>query len=109
MKAATDGQARRDRGIAALLRYGTWAASACIAIGMAMDFLLPQGGLPGLEQAGYRFVQAGVALFILLPVARVALMLALFLRERDYAYTAISALVLLIIAAGVLSGLGHFL
>ncbi|MCW0211596.1 MAG: DUF1634 domain-containing protein [Achromobacter sp.] len=95
-----DGQARRDRGIAALLWYGTWAASACIALGMAVDFLLPQAGL-----AGYRLVQAGVALFILLPVARVALMLAIFLRERDYAYTAISALVLLIIAAGVLSGL----
>ena len=73
---------------------------ACIALGMAWDFLLPEGG-----QGGYRLVQAGVALFILLPVARVALMLALFLRERDYAYTAISALVLLIIAAGVLSGL----
>ncbi|MBO9330007.1 hypothetical protein A6B37_10900 [Achromobacter sp. HZ01] len=97
MSAATDLQARRDRRIAALLWYGTWAASACIAIGMALDLLLPAGG--------YRLVQAGVALFILLPVARVALMLAIFLRERDYAYSAISALVLLIIAAGVLFGL----
>jgi uncharacterized membrane protein len=47
-------------------------------------------------------VKAGVAVFILLPVARVALMLTLFLRERDYAYTVIAALVLAIIAAGVI-------
>lgn len=101
MTQAADKQARRDRVIAGLLWYGTWLASALIAAGMALDFL-PQAlaGLRGLE-----LVQAGVALFILLPVARVALMLAIFLRERDYAYTAISALVLLIIAAGVVSGL----
>jgi uncharacterized membrane protein len=66
-----------------------------------VDFLLPAHG--GLRDLG--LVKVGVALFILLPVARVALMLAIFLRERDYAYTAISALVLLIIAAGVVSGL----
>ncbi|MGS1109755.1 DUF1634 domain-containing protein [Achromobacter anxifer] len=101
MTQAADKQAWRDRVIAGLLWYGTWLASALIAAGMALDFL-PQAlaGLRGLE-----LVQAGVALFILLPVARVALMLAIFLRERDYAYTAISALVLLIIAAGVVSGL----
>ncbi|WP_088142500.1 DUF1634 domain-containing protein [Achromobacter xylosoxidans] len=101
MTQAADKQAWRDRVIAGLLWYGTWLASALIAAGMAFDFL-PQAlaGLRGLE-----LVKAGVALFILLPVARVALMLAIFLRERDYAYTAISALVLLIIAAGVVSGL----
>lgn len=101
MTQGADKQAWRDRVIAGLLWYGTWLASALIAAGMALDFL-PQAlaGLRGLE-----LVQAGVALFILLPVARVALMLAIFLRERDYAYTAISALVLLVIAAGVMSGL----
>ncbi|MGS1009518.1 DUF1634 domain-containing protein [Achromobacter anxifer] len=101
MTQAADRQARRDRVIAGLLWYGTWLASALIAAGMALDFL-PQA-LAGLR--GQELVKAGVALFILLPVARVALMLAIFLRERDYAYTAISALVLLIIAAGVVSGL----
>lgn len=47
-------------------------------------------------------MKAGVAVFIFLPVARVALMLAIFLRERDYVYTVTAALVLAIIAAGVL-------
>lgn len=100
MTPAADRQARRDRIIAGLLWYGTWIASALIAAGMALDLVAQDAGLRGHE-----LVRAGVALFILLPVARVALMLAIFLRERDYAYTGISALVLLIIAAGVVSGL----
>ncbi|MGY6270861.1 DUF1634 domain-containing protein [Achromobacter denitrificans] len=101
MNTASGKQAGRDRGIGTLLWYGTLAASACIAVGMVLGFLLP----PDAAWAGPWLVRAGVALFILLPVARVALMLAIFLRERDYAYSAISALVLLIIAAGVVSGL----
>ncbi|WP_447921620.1 DUF1634 domain-containing protein [Achromobacter aegrifaciens] len=100
MTPAADRQARRDRIIAGLLWYGTWIASALIAAGMALDLIAPDAALRGHE-----LVKVGVALFILLPVARVALMLAIFLRERDYAYTGISALVLLIIAAGVVSGL----
>ncbi len=98
---AADWQARRDRLIAGLLWHGTWLACALIAAGMAFDFLAPGNAI----SRGPELVKAGVALFILLPVARVALMLAMFLRERDYAYTAISALVLLVIAAGVVSGL----
>lgn len=91
MKPATDNDERRERMIAALLWYGTWLASALIAVGMVLD--------------GYDIVKAGVALFICLPIARVALMLVTFLRERDYAYVAISALVLAIIGAGVVAGL----
>jgi uncharacterized membrane protein len=49
-------------------------------------------------------VKVGVALFIVLLAARVALMLLMFLRERNYAFSLISALVLTIIAAGFLLG-----
>lgn len=91
MKPATDNYGRREQMIAALLWYGTWLASAVIGLGMILGV--------------YGIVKAGVALFICLPIARVALMLAIFLRERDYAYMAICALVLAIIGAGVLAGL----
>jgi len=50
-------------------------------------------------------IKCGVALLILLPVARVALMLIQFAQARDTAYVAISALVLAIIATGFLAGL----
>jgi len=91
MKLATDNYERREQTIAALLWYGTWLASAVIGLGMVLGV--------------YDIVKAGVALFICLPIARVGLMLAIFLRERDYAYVAISALVLAIIGVGVLAGL----
>jgi uncharacterized membrane protein len=92
----------RERLIANLLRYGTWIACALIAIGMAAGALQPLGySLPfGLYAPG--LVRTGVALFIALPVARVALMLITFLRERDTVYALIAALVLAIIAAGIL-------
>lgn len=95
-----------DRWLAGLLWYGTWIATAVIAAGMTLeglDYIDVAVAPPGLS--GYGVMKAGVALFILLPVARVALMLLIFLRHRDYAYTAISALVLAIIAAGVFIGL----
>jgi len=51
-------------------------------------------------------VKAGVAGFIFLRVSRLVLMFFLFLRERDACYRAISALVLAIVGAGFLAGLG---
>lgn len=105
MRSRTDNFERREQIIAALLWYGTWLASAVITAGMTLDALQPFEGQLNLGFSGYDIVKAGVALFILLPIARVVLMLAIFLRERDLVYTAISALVLIIIAAGIVIGL----
>ena len=105
MKPKADSFGRREQLIAGLLWYGTWLASAIVADGLAIG-LPPHPLLPILGVfSGYALVKSGIALFILLPVARVALMLLIFLRERDYAYIAISALVLAIILAGVVAGL----
>ncbi|MEZ5784454.1 MAG: DUF1634 domain-containing protein [Rhizobiaceae bacterium] len=101
MKPACDNSEHRDQIIARLLWYGTWFASALIAAGMLLMALEPFQVSPAFSLSGYDVTKIGVAVFILLPVARVALMLAIFLRERDYAYTAIAALVLAIIAAGI--------
>ncbi len=103
MKPMTDNYERHEQIIAALLWYGTWLASAVIAAGMALSALQQLERLPAFSLSGYDLVKAGVALFILLPVVRVAL--AIFLGERDYAYMVISTLVLAIIGAGILIGL----
>jgi uncharacterized membrane protein len=95
MSPAPEISVRLNEIVAALLRYGTWCASVLIACGMILE---------ARHLAAGPLVRAGVALFILLPVARLALMLAIFLRERDYVYALISALVLSIIAAGVAVG-----
>jgi uncharacterized membrane protein len=52
-----------------------------------------------------RIVTLGIGLFILLPVLRVFLMLLVFLRDRDYRFSAIAALVLAILALGLLIGM----
>jgi hypothetical protein len=93
---------RRDQVIAGLLWHGTWLACALIAAGLFLKVVGPLPASLALPFTGYAVMKAGVAVFIFLPVARVALMLAIFLRERDYVYTVIAALVLAMIAAGIL-------
>jgi len=105
MKLQTDFFGRRDRVIAGLLGYGTWLGSVLIAAGLLLTAIGPLPPLPALLALplnGYDAMKAGVAVFIFLPVARVALMLTIFLHERDYLYTLIAAVVLAIIAAGVI-------
>jgi uncharacterized membrane protein len=79
-----------------LLQYGTLAASGIIALGLALS--VSSGPL------GARIAAAGIALFILLPALRVAVMLVFFLHTGDYRYGAIAALVLLIISVSFLIG-----
>ncbi len=43
----------------------------------------------------------GIALFVALPIVRVAVMLVDFLRRRDYRIAAIAALVLTVIVLGI--------
>ncbi|CAE6801530.1 DUF1634 domain-containing protein [Paraburkholderia haematera] len=108
---------RLEHWLAKLLHYGTWVATATIAAGLAIS--LPGGlknhlesALPGMRAhpgllsmtAGTHIVTIGIALFILLPVMRLILMLGMFLHQRDYQFSAIAALVLVIVAAGLLAG-----
>ena len=82
--------------LARTLTFGTWLASATILLGLAVP-LLGAG-------AGGALVIAGIALFLLLPVLRVAVMLVVFVGERDYRFAAIAALVLAIIGFGAVLG-----
>jgi uncharacterized membrane protein len=50
-------------------------------------------------------VAAGVVLFISLPVLRVLVMLAVFMRARDYRLAIVAAVVLMTIVAGFASGI----
>ena len=55
---------------------------------------------------GAQVVTAGIGLFILLPILRVILMLTIFVKERDYKFSAAAAaVVLLIIFAGFAIGI----
>ncbi|CAB3788420.1 DUF1634 domain-containing protein [Paraburkholderia fynbosensis] len=94
--------ARLEHWLASLLHYGTWIATGTIAAGLAFT-LRTQGGA-GPATIGASVMTAGIALFILLPIMRLILMLGVFLHQRDYRFGAIAALVLAIVAAGLLVG-----
>ena len=85
-----------ERTLGSLLRYGTYIASLVIALGLALSL--------GSNPAGQRIAGVGIALFIALPVARVGAMLIFFLRTRDYRFSAIAALVLVIIVISYVVG-----
>ena len=90
MKAGTALSGQLESLLGRLLHYGTLAASGLIALGLALS--IASGHL------GLGIAAAGIALFIALPALRVSVMLLFFLRAGDYRYSAIAALVLLIIS-----------
>jgi len=95
MKADAARPLRLERLLAETLNYGTWLASAVIALGLALTW-----SGQGMHAHGMLLVTIGIALFILLPVARVGMMAVVFVRERDYRFGAVAGLVLLIMLAG---------
>ena len=96
---------RLEHWLASLLHYGTWIATGTIAAGLvlALAAMRTHGGAHPAA-AGMSIVTVGIALFILLPIMRLILMLGVFLHQRDYRFSAIAALVLAIVAAGLLVG-----
>ena len=86
-----------DRVLARFLQFGTWAACVVIGAGLLLD--------AHAAGTGAKALSAGVALFIVLPVLRVALMLAVFARQRNFLYVTIAATVLAVIAAGCVLGI----
>jgi len=93
-----------ERLLAQVLQYGTWLASATIAVGLALALIGSRSASAELLSST-RIVEMGIVLFILLPVFRVFLMLLVFLKEHDYRFSAIAGLVLLILALGFIVGM----
>ena len=87
---------RLERRLAFLLSGGTALASTVLAIGFLAALRYP---------LGMAVETAGIALFILLPVLRVALMLAGFALRRERVFAALAGAVLAIIALGTLLSL----
>ncbi|MGH7006339.1 MAG: DUF1634 domain-containing protein [Alphaproteobacteria bacterium] len=93
---------RIERHLATLLHYGTWIASLVIAAGLLLAYL--ESVQSPQQQWGMATMTVGIALFILLPVLRLVLMIAIFVHERDYRFGLIATLVFAIIVAGTVLG-----
>jgi uncharacterized membrane protein len=95
-----------ERLLAMVLQYGTWLASAAIGLGLAIALIASHSGLNTVGfLSSTRIISVGILLFILLPVFRVFLMLLVFLKERDYRFSVIAGLVLLILVLGFVVGM----
>ena len=114
-----------EQWVGRLLQLGVLVAAAVVAIGavdvlarsgwMSVDFRVFHGEPTGLTSVGAvvrgawaldprALVQLGILLLIATPVARVALTLVAFLRQRDRLYVAVTALVLVLLLYGLLGG-----
>ena len=95
-----DERARRriEAVLARALAVGTWLISAVIAAGLLLSFF------PARMPYAWQVVMIGIGLFVLLPITRVILMLALFAGIREYKFAAVAGLVLAIILASLVIG-----
>lgn len=87
--------------LAGTLYYGTLMASAVVCLGLGLAMIGGRFDAARLAiLSDMRIATIGIALFILLPVARVIVMLVAYVRQRDYLLSAIALLVLTVILLG---------
>ena len=100
------GTRRLEELLAALLRNGSWLASAAIGLGFALALIDSSFGTRNLAIVpNMRIATIGIVLFILLPTLRVLLMLLIFIREGEFRLAVTSGLVLAMILLGVAFGI----
>jgi len=105
MKERPSGPAAMEKTLAHVLHYGTWLACILILFGFAVMWLdASRGHRDAASERSQHVIATGIGLFILLPVLRVAVMLVMFLKQRDYRFAGIAAVVLLVILVGYLLG-----
>jgi uncharacterized membrane protein len=84
-----------ERAIGRALGWGTIASSVCLAAGLVM-MLTGVGGA-----AAQRVAETGLVVLIATPVVRVIISLVQYLRERDWLFVTMTAIVLLSLAGSV--------
>ena len=96
---------RLEQLLAALLRYGSWLASAAIGLGFVLALIDSRFATRNFAiLPNMRIATMGIALFILLPALRVLLMLIVFIREGDFRLAVTAGLILAIILLGIVLG-----
>jgi uncharacterized membrane protein len=114
-----------ERTLGRVLRTGVLAAAAIVAVGAVM--YLSQYGMDTVDYQAFRgepadlrsvsgilkgvgalsgrgIIQFGLLLLVATPVARVVFSVVGFIRQRDWLYVVISAIVLLLLAVSLFGG-----
>jgi hypothetical protein len=66
-----NGKGRLETQVAALLRYGSWLASAAIGLGLVLTMIDSRFAMEPRQFAEHAHAAMGIALFIVLPMLRV--------------------------------------
>ena len=88
---------RLERTIGVVLRAGVIASSLALAIGLVLQFVNAPGAEPLLH--------AGILTLLATPVARVVVSIVGYVRERDWAFATLTAVVLLELLASAVAAL----
>jgi len=88
-----------ERVIGVVLRAGVMASSACLAVGLLLALLMGDTGLAGI------LLHAGIIVLLATPVARVIVSIVQYASQRDWAFTALTAIVLLELMASAVAAL----
>jgi uncharacterized membrane protein len=90
--------------VSATLRVGVALAALCSLAGAGLYFSGHAGDIAAYATfhavrvapalTGFGLLSLGVAILIATPIVRVAILIVVFLRERDWLYTTVSAFVL---------------
>src|SRR5262249_29206035 len=105
MKTRQSVLARLESQLATLLHWVPCPASALIGVGLLLLLLSGRDAHTPLAALGSPLMKAGIAVFISLPILRVVVMGIVFVRQRDFRFVAIAALVLIIILVSALLGI----
>ena len=88
---------RLETTIGVVLRAGVTASSVALAAGLALEFL----NAPGAQW----LLHAGILTLLATPVARVVVSIAEYVRERDWTFTTLTAIVLVELLASAVAAL----
>ncbi|EUJ31623.1 DUF1634 domain-containing protein [Listeria cornellensis] len=118
-KSTTDEEMHRVEAVVSLLlRIGVLLSAAIILAGLLLLLLTGSSGYPGTtypttltaifsgisDFKPYAIIMFGLFCLILTPVLRVVVSLITFLKEKDYVYVTITAIVLIILAISFFIG-----
>lgn len=90
---------KRDRIVAAVLRWGAYASFLIVCVGLLLSVHNPA--------LGERWIRIGLLVLIATPVSRIVTLLVTFLLDKDKKYVLISLTVLLIVVLSSVFGISE--
>lgn len=90
---------RLEHVVGRILRTGSWTSTAILAAGVVLTLAAPSFG------PAHAIIRIGLLVLLLTPVARVVASVVEYANDRDWLFTLLTSLVLVIVVASLIVGL----